>query len=297
MLNDTELAQIFGMRESSIRKFREGTASYLTQKRIKERAKEKGIDLKKELALTDAISTKESTTKSIWAEKLGVNNSTLKRYFKGNASYGSKKKIESLAKQNNIDLNIVKEEMNLIEEKINNEPNNDKLYEIANSLKVRPSTIKKYCEGKISYMAKKRLESNAKELNIDLSELSNIIDFPVIKDTKENIGIKNFKFNDYEFSVWEFGETNKSRIAICKCNVDTNHTKSRNNTIKELENIISSIYGIPNNNGEGIDYANHQIEVYFNINDSYQNVFNKVKNYLVANVNTESEKNISFDSI
>ena len=297
MLNDTELAQIFGMRESSIRKFREGTASYLTQKRIKERAKEKGIDLKKELALTNAISTKESTTKSIWAEKLGVNNSTLKRYFKGNASYGSKKKIESLAKQNNIDLNIVKEEMNLIEEKINNEPNNDKLYEIANSLKVRPSTIKKYCEGKISYMAKKRLESNAKELNIDLSELSNIIDFPVIKDTKENIGIKNFKFNDYEFSVWEFGETNKSRIAICKCNVDTNHTKSRNNTIKELENIISSIYGIPNNNGEGIDYANHQIEVYFNINDSYQNVFNKVKNYLVANVNTESEKNISFDSI
>ena len=297
MLNDTELAQIFGMRESSIRKFREGTASYLTQKRIKERAKEKGIDLKKELALTNAISTKESTTKSIWAEKLGVNNSTLKRYFKGNASYGSKKKIESLAKQNNIDLNIVKEEMNLIEEKINNEPNNDKLYEIANSLKVRPSTIKKYCEGKISYMAKKRLESNAKELNIDLSELSNIIDFPVIKDTKENIGIKNFKFNDYEFSVWEFGETNKSRIAICKCNVDTNHTKSRNNTIKELENIISSIYGIPNNNGEGIDYANHQIEVYFNVNDSYQNVFNKVKNYLVANVNTESEKNISFDSI
>ena len=297
MLNDTELAQIFGMRESSIRKFREGTASYLTQKRIKTLAKEKGIDLKKELALTNAISTKESTTKSIWAEKLGVNNSTLKRYFKGNASYGSKKKIESLAKQNNIDLNIVKEEMNLIEEKINNEPNNDKLYEIANSLKVRPSTIKKYCEGKISYMAKKRLESNARELNIDLSELSNIIDFPVIKDTKENIGIKNFKFNDYEFSVWEFGETNKSRIAICKCNVDTNHTKSRNNTIKELENIISSIYGIPNNNGEGIDYANHQIEVYFNINDSYQNVFNKVKNYLVANVNTESEKNISFDSI
>ena len=223
MLNDAELSQILNVRKSSIKKFRKGIASYLTQKKIRERAKEKGIDLK----------------------------------------------------------------MDLIEEKINNEPNNDKLYEMANLLKVRPSSLKKYCEGKLSYMAKKKIETNAEKINIDLSELSNIIDFSVIKD---NIGIKNFKFGDYEFSVWEFGETNKSRISICKYNVDTNHIKSRNNTIKELENIISSIYGISNNNGEGIDYNNNQIEVYFNINDSYQNVFNKVKNYLVSNVNRESEK-------